>query len=75
MATSSSTRPGMTAYPRAEAAGVRKAPRHEIAVGWAPGVGGWFGYGDSSMPCDLRGLHWSGRGIGFGWVGASFWGA
>jgi hypothetical protein len=25
----------MTAYPRAEAAGVRKAPRHEIAVGWA----------------------------------------
>src|SRR5258708_28020507 len=23
--------------PRAPAAGVRKAPRHEIAVGWAPG--------------------------------------
>jgi hypothetical protein len=33
MATSSSTRPGMTAYPHAEAAGVRKAPRHEIAAG------------------------------------------
>jgi hypothetical protein len=24
---------GMTAYPHAEAAGVRKAPRHEIAAG------------------------------------------
>ena len=65
----------MTAYLRAEAAGVRKAPRHEIAVGWAPGGGSWLGYGDLSMPCELRGLHWSSRGIGFGWVGASFWGA
>jgi len=39
---------GMTAYPRGEAAGVRKAPRHEIAVGGAPGgaagaMGIWAG--------------------------------
>ncbi len=29
--------PAMTGSPRADAAGVRKAPRHEIAVGSAPG--------------------------------------
>ena len=35
---------GMTAYPRGEAAGVRKAPRHEIAVGGAPvGAAGAMG--------------------------------
>jgi hypothetical protein len=28
---------GMTDYPRTEAAGLRKAPRHEIAVSGAPG--------------------------------------
>ena len=27
---------GMPVYPRAEAAGGRKAPRHEVAGGWAP---------------------------------------
>jgi len=26
----------MQVYPRAEAAGGRKAPRHEVAGGWAP---------------------------------------
>jgi len=29
---------GMQAYPRAEAAGGRKAPRHEVAGSWAPVV-------------------------------------
>jgi hypothetical protein len=41
--------------PRAEAAGVRKAPRHEIAVGGAPGgsasaMGIWAG---GACQCDL----------------------
>ena len=29
---------GMQDYPRAVAAGVQKAPRHEVAGGWAPAV-------------------------------------
>src|SRR5262249_61559664 len=38
----------MMASPHGEAAGVRKAPRHEIAVGWAPegaavAMGIWVG--------------------------------
>src|SRR5260370_37562721 len=36
---------GETCSPRADAAGVRKAPRHEIAGGRAPGVAA-SGYGD-----------------------------
>jgi hypothetical protein len=43
-----------TPYPRARAAGVRKAPRHEIAVGRAPGgaasAGIWAG---RACQCDL----------------------
>src|SRR6266481_5514033 len=46
---------GKTCSPRAHAAGVRKAPRHEIAVCRAPGVaatamGIWAG---RACPCDL----------------------
>jgi len=46
---------GKTCSPRAHAAGVRKAPRHEIAVGRAPGgaasaMGIWAGRG---CQCDL----------------------
>src|SRR5258706_10019020 len=46
---------GKTCSPRAHAAGVRKAPRHEIAVGGAPGgaasaMGIWAG---RACPCDL----------------------
>lgn len=46
---------GKTCSPRADAAGVRKAPRHEIAVGGAPGgaasaMGIWAG---RACQCDL----------------------
>src|SRR6266481_3768496 len=46
---------GKTCFPRADAAGVRKAPRHEIAVGGAPGgaasaMGIWAG---RACQCDL----------------------
>src|SRR5258708_3553098 len=46
---------GKTCSPRAHAAGVRKAPRHEIAVGGAPGgaasaMGIWAG---RACPCNL----------------------
>src|SRR6266853_4395782 len=46
---------GKTCFPRADAAGVRKAPRHEIAVGGAPGgaasaMGIWAG---RACRCDL----------------------
>ena len=33
----------MTAVPRAQAAGVEKAPRHEVAVGLAPGRADRYG--------------------------------
>jgi len=51
---------GETCSPRAHAAGVRKAPRHEIAVGRAPGVaasamGIWAGRG---CQCDLMAAVW-----------------
>jgi hypothetical protein len=42
---------GKTVSARTRAAGVRKAPRHEIAVSWAPG-GGVHG-GDK--PCQWSG--------------------
>ena len=48
--------PECRAYPRARAAGVRKAPRHEIAVG-----------GALAVPRALWGFD---RGVGFGEVGA-----
>jgi hypothetical protein len=51
---------GKTCSPRAHGAGVRKAPRHEIAVGRAPGgassaMGIWAGRG---CQCDLMAAVW-----------------
>src|SRR6202035_5854783 len=45
--------PAMTSSPRAEAAGVRKAPRQEIAVGSAPAVrlALWGFAGASGLGC------------------------
>jgi hypothetical protein len=47
---------GMQAYPRAEAAGGRKAPRHEVAGSWAPVVQralwGFDGGADLDVGCD-----------------------
>jgi hypothetical protein len=41
----------VTGHPRAEAAGGRKAPRHEVAVCWA--VAGSERYGDSDVSGEL----------------------
>jgi hypothetical protein len=43
----------MTGSPRAHAAGVRKAPRHEIAEGGAPGGAAKL-YGDLIVARDLK---------------------
>jgi len=52
---------GMTRHPRAAAAGVRKAPRHEIAGSGAPAV--LRGYGDLAAVRDLSAAYNFSKGV------------
>jgi hypothetical protein len=62
----------MTGYPRAEAAGVRKAPRHEIAVrgtDWAVPRAQLWEFGRGRATAEVSGKGRLGGGDGFaGWV-------
>jgi hypothetical protein len=65
--------PECKAHPRAQAAGVRKAPRHEIAGCWAPtvqralwGFGHGVGVGDVEAMRPIRSLYLEGWASGPG---------